>query len=602
MKTLWDLSRLIPRESKDQIEKEKQKIIESSYKFINKWKDDTTYLENPKILKEALVEYEDWLGYFAGGGNIGYYFGLKHALNQNDPEVKAHLAKINELTTKIENDIQFFEYNLSKISPEKQELFIKSENLKKYHHFLESLFKNAKYLLSEKEEKILNLTQETARSNWIRLTSGILSKEEELVLTEEGKKEKKNLSEITSLLNSRDKKVRDLSAGAFNHVLEKTADIAENEINSILQNKKVIDELKQIERPDLPRHLADDIETEIVDVLIKKVTEGFNISRKYYELKANLLSVEKLKYHERNVDFGEIKSSYSFEESVELIKKVLYKLDPSFSSIFSDLLETGSVDVYPKKGKVYGAFCTGGLISQPNYILLNHTNRLTDVLTLAHETGHAIHNYLGKEKQSPINYGTSLATAEVASTFIEDFVLDEISKNANPQDKLAILMYKLNDDVSTIFRQVACYNFELALHRNFREKGYLSKDFIGKLFQEHMKAYMGNFVEQSKGSENWWVYWGHIRSFFYVYSYASGLLISKSLRRMVKEDYLNISKIKSFLSAGESKSPQNIFEDIGINIFARNFWDGGLSEVEKLLTDTIRTAKYLNLAHEIQDL
>jgi oligoendopeptidase F len=151
-------------------------------------------------------------------------------------------------------------------------------------------------------------------------------------------------------------------------------------------------------------------------------------------------------------------------------------------------------------------------------------------------------------------------------------------------------MAKLNDDVSSIFRQVACYRFEQELHQEFRKKGYLSKDEIGVLFRKHMKAYMGPFVEQSPGSENWWVYWNHIRYFFYVYSYASGLLISKSLQNSVKKDPAFIKKVKEFLSAGLSDSPKNIFGRLGIDITDNQFWGKGLDEVELLLNETTQLA------------
>jgi oligoendopeptidase F len=152
------------------------------------------------------------------------------------------------------------------------------------------------------------------------------------------------------------------------------------------------------------------------------------------------------------------------------------------------------------------------------------------------------------------------------------------------------MMMRLNDEVSTIFRQVACYRFEQELHDHFGQKGYLSKEEIGKLFQKHMASYMGDSVEQSPGSENWWVYWGHIRSFFYVYSYASGLLISKSLQNSVKKEPRFIEKVKEFLSAGLSDSPKNIFLRLGINITDKGFWNKGIEEVETLLSETIHLA------------
>jgi oligoendopeptidase F len=213
------------------------------------------------------------------------------------------------------------------------------------------------------------------------------------------------------------------------------------------------------------------------------------------------------------------------------------------------------------------------------------------VLTLAHELGHGINNELIRKCQHALYFGTPISTAEVASTFMEDFVLQEILKEADEELRLALMVKKLNDDVSTIFRQAACYRFEQELHSEFRGKGYLSVEEIGSLFRRNMAAYMGDAVEQSRGSENWWIYWGHIRSFFYVYSYAGGLLISKSLQSYVKKDPRFIDNVKVFLSAGLSDSPRNIFSRLGIDIADAGFWARGLDEVEELLIETTALAR-----------
>ncbi len=170
---------------------------------------------------------------------------------------------------------------------------------------------------------------------------------------------------------------------------------------------------------------------------------------------------------------------------------------------------------------------------------------------------------------------------------------EELVKEADDELKLSILMTKLNSDVSTVFRQVACYKFEQDLHKDFREKGYLSKEEIGSLFQKNMAAYMGDAVEQSESSQNWWVYWSHIRNFFYVYSYASGLLISKSLQKSVRENPKFVHEVKEVLSTGAADSPKNIFKKCGIDITDKTFWNKGISEVEELLDETEKLAKKL---------
>ena len=224
---------------------------------------------------------------------------------------------------------------------------------------------------------------------------------------------------------------------------------------------------------------------------------------------------------------------------------------------------------------------------------MNFAGRIDDVVVIAHEFGHAINDEMMKNKQNALNYGTPTSTAEVASVFMEDFVIQEVIKHADDELRLAILMERLNRDIATIQRQIACYMFEQELHKTHREKGYLSKDEIGKLFKKHMHAYMGEYVEQSPGSENWWSNWWHIRNFFYTYSYAFGGLISKSLQNLVKKDHNNIEHVKEFLSTGLSDSPRNIFMKMGIDITKEGFWNNGLDEIESTLNEAERLAKKL---------
>ncbi len=591
-KDTWNLTKLFKSDDDSEMEKKRKVILEKSYAFINKWKDRNDYLEDPKVLKQALDEYEFWLRNYGSSGDEGYYFHLRTAQNQNDPKLKAKENKIEEFSKKIGNDIQFFTLRIARIPQQLQNKFLNYEDLAPYKHFLEKSFEESKYLLSEPEEKILNLKSTPAYRNWVKMTSGFLSKEEREVILEDGKKALQPFEEILKLTESQNKKIRDKAAEALNDILRKHVDSAEQEINSILLNKKIDDELRNVERPDIIRHLEDDIDTEIVDHLLSTVSKHFNIAQRYYALKARLLGVKKLEYHERNVEYGD-GGVYSKEDSVKLVNKVLLDLDREFSDIFLRFVENGQIDFFPKKNKSGGAFCTHNLISQPTYILLNHTNKLRDVTTMAHETGHGINNELMRKKQNALHFGTPLSTAEVASTFMEDFVLKELVKESNDEQKLAIMMMKLNSDVSTVFRQVACYKFEQDLHKDFREKGYLSKEEIGSLFQKNMAAYMGDAVEQSEGSENWWVYWSHIRRFFYVYSYASGLLISKSLQKSVRDNPEFINEVKEFLSTGLSDSPKNIFEKCRIDIADKSFWNTEINEVEELLDETEKLAKKL---------
>jgi oligoendopeptidase F len=592
--TEWNFKELFAGDNDPSMEKERKEIEKANHKFIEKWRMDEKYLKDPKVLKEALDEFEVLQRQFGNGGKQGYYFWLRSSQDQSNTDIKAKVNKIEEFSTHIYNAIQFFTLNIAKIPAADQSKFLGYEDLRPYKHFLEKLFAESKYLLSEEEEKIIVLKAQTSHSNWTRMVSEFLAKEEREIFVDKNKKEKKNFSEIQSMTSNKEKVVRDDAAKAVNEIVGKHAKVAEAEINSILGNKKVDDDLRGIARPDLTRHIGDDIDTDVVDTLIKTVSSRFNISQRYYALKAKLLGFDKMAYHERNVDYGKVDKKFTFQDSADLVYKTMNNLDPKFAEIFKMFVTKGQVDVYPRKGKRGGAFCAYNLISQPVYTLLNHTDKFNDVLTIAHELGHGINDELMREKQNALNFGTPMSTAEVASTFMEDFVLQELLSQSNDDEfRLTVLMQKLNDDISTIIRQVAGYKFEQDLHQNFREKGYLSAEDIGKIFQENMSAYMGPAVEQSDGSENWWVQWPHIRSFFYVYSYSSGLLISKAMQNSVKSDPKFIEKVKEFLSAGLSDSPKNIFAKMNIDITYAGFWNKGLDEVEKLLDEVEGLAKKL---------
>ncbi|HBI35790.1 TPA: hypothetical protein DDY47_02555 [candidate division WWE3 bacterium] len=593
MKKEWNFGLLYRNADKKDLEAELGAIKKVNLDFSAKWKGRTDYLEDPEVLKQLLDEDERISATIGTSGKPGYYYWLKYQLEQQNSEIKAELSKIDDIGTFLENELEFITQGISRIPAEKQPLFLNYPGLSGYKHLLQRLFDSAKYLLTEPEEKILNLTAKTAQGNWVSMISDFLSREERKILDEADKEKEANLSEILEAINSTDKKVRDAAGVALNDIFAKHAPAAEYELNSVLHNKKVTDELRGFSRPDMSRHLADDIDTEVVDSLIESVTSRFDISQRFYKLKAKLLGVEKLQYHERNVDYGNSGEKYDFNKTAGLVSKVFNALDSEFGTIFENFLREGKIDVFPKKGKESGAFCVHMEKDLPVFVMLNHTDRLNDVTTLAHEMGHAINFELMKKEQNALNCGTYTCTAEVASTFMEDFVLDEIEKGVDEARRLEILMERLNGDISSIQRQVACYNFEKDLHTIYRSEGFLSLKRIGGLFLKHMGAYMGEAVEMSPGAENWWVYWSHIRNYFYVYSYASGVMISKSLKNMVGDDLGFVQKVKKFLSMGTSVSPRESFGELGIDIADKGFWMKGLEELDSTVTEAEELARKL---------
>jgi oligoendopeptidase F len=591
--TEWDLSELFESDQDARLQQEKQTIEQRITQFADKWEKREDVTTEPGILKEALDDYTAWEKDWGIGGRAAYYIDLRSHLNQLDSDLKAQASQMQEFVTQQFNRIQFFELRIAKIKLQDQQRFLQAPELQPYHHFLERIFAESAYVLSEEQEKIINVLSQPARSNWVRMTSMFLSQEEDEVMTEDGHRKTLPFSEISDLMSSKNKGVRDEAAAAFNRIIQKHTPVATEEMNAVLSFKKINDDLRSMPRPDLGRHLSDDIDSDVVDSLVAVVEENYQTAQRFYKLKARLLGVSQLAYHERNVEVGDVDRKYTYEEAVNAVYNALYKLDPEFGDILERFVAQGRIDVYPRKGKTDGAFCIHDLITSPVYVLLNYTDKFRNVVTLAHEMGHAINDELMKKNLHALDYGSPLSTAEVASTFMEDFVLRDLVTDVSDEERLALNMGKLNDEVSTVFRQIAFYTFEQQLHRAFKDAGYLPPEKIGALFQEHMIAYMGEAVEQSTGSENWWVYVGHFRSHFYVYSYASGLLISKALQASVHQDPQFVQQVKLFLASGRSASPKAIFKKLGIDITQPDFWRQGVLEISHLLDETEKLADKL---------
>lgn len=591
-KHTWNLTPLYKSDNDPQIEKDVQKAMKKNHSFINKWKNRQDYLNDPKVLREALDEYNQICEIGPVGPAI-YYLQLRNSQDQTDKKIIARSRKVNELAIETANNLEFFELNICKIPISKQKFFLESKYLEPYKHFLELAFLYAKFLLSEKEEQFLQTYSPLSYENWIEMLSQFLSKETITIVNEDGEKETIPFSNRFRYITSQNEKTRESASKETIRVLEKWSDVAEHELNSILQNKKNGDKLRGHSRPDEAGLIGNDTSIEVVDQMLSSVESHFDLSRKYYKLKAQLMGKEKIAYFERTLPYKESKDEYPYNKAVEIVKDTLNDLDPEFKKIYEEMEKNGRYDVYPKRGKDDGAFCTHSSKSLPIYVLLNHNNTFNSVLTMAHETGHAINHYLINQNELELNVSCSLSIAEVASTFFEGFVCDKIAEEADKETRFSILVNQIQEDIGSIHRQVACYRFEQELHENFRKEGFLPKEDISKIFKKHMVGYMGDYVEQEKGTEYFWVIWSHIRRYFYVYSYASGLLISKALQRMVKEDPKNIEKVKVMLSTGSSKSPEQIFKDIGIDITKQEFWEEGLKEIEDTYDEIYSLAKEL---------
>lgn len=594
--TQWDLSALGKSINDPAFLKERAEMEKAYKSFARKWKKDEGFLADEKKLTKALDQYNNLQRF---GMKESLYLFMSLQLDASNISLQAASKKFDDFYHKIADNIRFFPLALGNIDAKNQKKFLISKTLKEYSAFLESIFKSAKHRLSEKEEKIMALKSGVASYNWAAMLSQFLSEEEREIFVEKTAAQKKKivtekvgLEQIITATASSSKKIRVKAANTLTSILKSYEPVAEKEFNSILENKKIDDELRGYERPDSARHVNESVDTKVVDTLREVVSQNFKVAQDFYKLKSQLLNQEKFQYSERNLRYGNINKEYSYTEAVEITQKAFGRIDASFLEIFNSFVEQSCIDVEPKKGKRGGAFCISHGLENPVFIMLNFTKNARDISTLAHEAGHGIHAVMSK-KENELNYHVPMCTAEVASTFCEDFVFEELLERSTTEERLIMMLEKLGDKVQTIFRQIAAYNFELEVHEEFRKQGYLSKEEIGKIFNKHMKSYLGPSFEFDDNSRLGWVYWSHFRSPFYVYSYAMGLLAAQAMQVEFRDNPEFIKSIKEFYSTGSSLTPVDIFKKMGMDITKPEFWQTGIDEIKDLLKETKKLAKEL---------
>jgi oligoendopeptidase F len=572
MKTEWNLELLYKSAKDPLIEKDIVSYERAVSAFEKKYKNKKDYLTHDKKLHAALVDYEK-LYSAIGARKPMEYFYYRTVLNAEDKEAEAQANLLTQRLSKAQNKIIFFEITLGKVDTKKQNQFLKTKTLEHFRYFLYVLFKSARYNLSEPEEKILNLKALPSYTLWVQGQQKLLSQQ-----TVDFQGSKVPIPEAMNKMSELPTEERRKLSDSINEVLKNISHFAESEMNAVYINKKIGDELRGYKEPYSATILGYQNDEKSVINFVETVTKNFKISHAFYDIKKKLLNVDHLEYADRSADVGKINIKLDFKKSSEVFTKALKKLDPRFVTIYQTYLEKGQIDVYPKKGKRGGAFCSSS-IGMPTFVLLNHVDNIDSYKTLAHEMGHAIHAEFSKT-QTPLYEGHTISVAEVASTLFENFAFDEVFPLLSKKEQIIALHDRVNDAIATVFRQIAAFNFELDLHKTIRAQGSISKEQIVELHNKNMKAYLGPSFNLKELDGYMFVQWPHLRYFFYVYSYAYGELISKALYRKYKQDPSYIKEIEKFLSAGGSKSPEKIFKDIGIDTSKPQFFVEGLKAIE----------------------
>ncbi len=574
LKTTWDLSKLYyPSIGDKKLMQDVDAGDAAVDAFVETYSKNKKWLSDPKELKKALAEYEGLIKKVSPSPL--YYTMYRKELDATDKKAEALQNLLDERYTKRGNKLLFFDLELAKVSAATQKKFLAAKELKDLHYWLEKLFEHARHNLSESEERLLSLLGDVSSGRWVQAVDNILNTR---TVTWGGKQIP--LNEAQETLKTLPMKQRRALHLVVIAAYKSVADMAESELNAIVTKKKITDELRGYAEAYDATIMGYENNRESVLALVEAVTKRFDISKKFYRVKAKMLKEKKLTYADRAAPVGKIAKKIPFDEAAKIVGETFGKLHPRYREIFEQLLRNGQVDVYPKKGKSGGAYCSGS-VDQPTLVLLNHVDDAHSLLTLAHEMGHAVHTERSKQ-QRPFYEGYSIVTAETASTFFERAAFESLVALLPEKERLIALHDRAQDDISTVFRQIACFNFEKEMHAQIREQGLLPKDALAALMNKHMASYLGDAVALAPDDGYFFVAWGHIRRFFYVYSYAYGQLVSRALWGRVKTDPTFMEVVdKHFLSAGGSASPESIFAACGLDLSTPAVFLEGLKGIEQ---------------------
>ena len=566
-KITWDLSSLY--QNYEQVDKDIELIKTLTSKFTTDYHEKLSTLTSQQ-LAQAIGEFETIIEML---GRVMSYVYLEFATDDSNGVT---LNKYQTITSKIEEDLIFFELELAKL--EEDTLAMHIVYIPKYAFYLESIKKQKKYQLPLPSEKILLKKELTSSSAWSRLFDEYIGKIE---FSYQG--EKKSEEEILTLLYNKDRDVRKAASISLTKGLKKHSHVLTYIYNMVRADLRIEGEIRGYESPEISRHLDNKITQSSVDSLVVTALNNTDIVADYYKQKAKILGIKKLKDYDRYAPISKSTKKIPFSQAKELVLNAFKNFDEELYTIAKKAFKENWIDVYPKSGKRGGAFSHPTVTTAHPYVLLNYTDGIRDIFTVAHELGHAIHQYLSREV-GYINFDTPLTTSETASVFAEMLLFDYIKDKFPAQELQSIYASKLEDIFATLYRQIIFTTFERRVHEN---KGELKTEEISAIWMSENKKMFGSSVELTENYSYWWSYIPHfIHTPFYCYAYSYGQLLVLSLYALYKESgEAFIPKYKQFLSSGGSRSPKELISVFGFDIEDSAFWELGIKEVRKLLKE-----------------
>ncbi len=584
----WNLSDLYHGPDDPEIKSSVEKCVRSASLFEKKYRNavSSANLSAAGLLK--ILKKLESIGESAA--RVYTYAQLLHASNTDDPKAGALLQYAREKYTEINGHLLFFDIEWLKAPKGRAENLLKNKALAPYRHFLKTKRSRKPHTLSEKEEKIMMEKSVTGAGAFGRLFDELIADMRFEVKTG-GKSKRLNETQTLSLLYSPERNVRKAAAMALTRGLGENSKTLTFIFNTLVANHWTDDRLRMYKNPMSSRNLNNEVDSRVVEDLLEACEANYGIVRRYYKFKKKLLGLRRFADYDRYAPVSSLQGKIGYGHAIKTVVESLENFSPEMAGVAGLFFKNNWIDAESRNGKYGGAFSHGAVPSAHPYILMNYQGNARDVMTLAHELGHGIHQFLSR-KNGYLQSGAPLTTSETASVFSEMLVFQELKRRCNGGDRLALLCGKLEETFATVFRQTVMTRFEQSVHEARRSEGELSTGRMNELWMKANAAMFGNSVTLTADYGLWWMYVPHfIHSPFYCYSYSFGELLVFSLYDEYKRrgsgfvpGYLDL------LSSGGSDSPEVLIRKTGVDISEPGFWRKGFGVLEEMLEEAVSLA------------
>lgn len=571
----------------------KAKSFEAAYKPLFEGLTLETAYRFP--LRQLISDYESIAEITT---RIGVFSHLLFAQKTDAEGVGAFMQQIQVALTDIGNHLLFFEVSFNRLPESVARAIMDVPEHSRYRHFLEKMRIFAPHTLSEPEERIVNVAANTGRRAFSRLFDERINRIT-FNIEIEGRIETKNESEILALQHSPERDLRHKAALSLSQGLQEETHLLTFVYNMILADHRSSMQLRGYKHPMDSMNLSNEVSMESILNLIRSVKSAYPIAWKYYGLKKKLLGLDTLYEYDRYAPIGHEDRCVSFEQCRKIVLEGYFHFSEAAGQIAELFFSRRWIDAEIRPGKHGGGFSCQTTPQLHPYILVNYTGSMRDVMTVAHELGHGIHQYTASRSVGILESDAPLTMAETASVFGEMLIFDKILEaETDPKVKLSLLCGKIDDQFATVFRQICMTDFELKAHESGLAKGELSSDALSEFWMSANREFYGPSVELTDGYRHGWKYIPHfVHSPFYCYAYAFAQLFVLSLYKKYKSDHKGfVPKYMEMLSFGGSRSPDDCAKHMGLDIAAPQFWQDGLALLNEMVVEAELLADQLEKA------